>query len=200
VRRPRRLVTGLGLSAAAVVGGVALVTTKGSTTASTARRTAPSAAGPAAYGRGTQVGPSLFGPKAANGSTVRTATTRVGGISETILVNRDGLPLYTYGPDTATASMVSGQLAALWPPLTANGLDARGAPGALAIVPTANGHQVTYNGHFLYTFVEDRPGIVTGQGVQNFAVATPTLLSIGTSPTSSGAAPTTAPSGGIPGY
>jgi hypothetical protein len=31
------------------------------------------------------------------------------------------------------------------------------------------------NGHFLYTFVEDSPGQVTGQGVQNFSVATPGL-------------------------
>ena len=40
------------------------------------------------------------------------------------------------------------------------------------MVDTSNGHQVTYNGHFLYTFVEDSPGHVTGQGVQNFFVAT----------------------------
>jgi hypothetical protein len=28
----------------------------------------------------------------------------------------------------------------------------------------------------LYTFIEDRPGHVTGQGVQNFFVATPGLV------------------------
>jgi hypothetical protein len=40
-------------------------------------------------------------------------------------------------------------------------------------VATSSGQQVTYNGHFLYTFVQDSPGHVTGQGVQNFFVATP---------------------------
>ena len=38
-----------------------------------------------------------------------------------------------------------------------------------------HGNQVEYNGHLLYTFVTDRPGVVTGQGVQNFFVATPGL-------------------------
>ena len=37
----------------------------------------------------------------------------------------------------------------------------------------ADGRQVTYNGHFLYTFVDDSPGHVTGQGVSDFFVATP---------------------------
>jgi hypothetical protein len=40
---------------------------------------------------------------------------------------------------------------------------------------------VQYNGHFLYTFVEDSPGHVTGQGVQNFFIATPGL-STGSAP------------------
>ena len=41
-----------------------------------------------------------------------------------------------------------------------------------------NGQQVTYNGHPLYTFVDDHAGQVTGQGVQNFFVATPGLAQI----------------------
>jgi Secreted repeat of unknown function len=41
---------------------------------------------------------------------------------------------------------------------------------------------VAYNGHFLYTFVEDSPGHVTGQGVQNFFVATPSLTAGASSP------------------
>jgi predicted lipoprotein with Yx(FWY)xxD motif len=94
---------------------------------------------------------------------------------ETILVDAQGLPLYIYKPDTATTSHVTGQLAALWPPLVAAAPSASGASGRLASVATANGTQVSYNGHFLYTFVEDSPGRVTGQGVQNFFVATPSL-------------------------
>jgi predicted lipoprotein with Yx(FWY)xxD motif len=113
---------------------------------------------------------------------------RVGGVVEVILVNNKGLPLYIYSPDTATSSMVTGELAALWPPLLAGAPTGSGTSGVLAVVHTGNGQQVTYNGHFLYTFAEDSPGQVTGQGVQNFLVATP-----GIPP--SDAAATPAPSG-----
>ena len=47
------------------------------------------------------------------------------------------------------------------------------------MVKDASGHQVAYNGHFLYTFAEDAPGHVNGQGVQDFFIATPSLKAIG---------------------
>jgi predicted lipoprotein with Yx(FWY)xxD motif len=115
-------------------------------------------------------------PALANGATattVHTATATVQGTTERILVDAKGLPLYIYRPDTATKSLVTGQLAVLWPPLVASAPTAHGATGTLTAVATSSGQQVTYNGHFLYTFVQDSPGHVTGQGVQNFFVATP---------------------------
>jgi predicted lipoprotein with Yx(FWY)xxD motif len=51
--------------------------------------------------------------------------------------------------------------------------------GKLAIVKTANGSQVSYNGHLLYTFKQDtKPSDVTGEGIQGpkngvWHVATP---------------------------
>jgi predicted lipoprotein with Yx(FWY)xxD motif len=114
-------------------------------------------------------------------------------------VNGKGLPLYTYGADTATKSMVTGELAALWPPLVANAPTARGASGTLATVTTTNGRQVTYNGHFLYTFVDDTPGHVTGQGVSDFFVATPHIRTVG-SATTVKAAPAPAASSSGYGY
>ena len=45
---------------------------------------------------------------------------------------------------------------------------------------------------FLYTFADDSAGHVSGQGVQNFFVATPALTATGTS----SAAPTPAPTSG----
>jgi predicted lipoprotein with Yx(FWY)xxD motif len=58
-----------------------------------------------------------------------------------------------------------------------------------------HGDQVAYNGHLLYTFTSDSAGQVTGQGFQNFFVATP-----GLTPLASSLAPATtippAPSGG----
>jgi predicted lipoprotein with Yx(FWY)xxD motif len=97
----------------------------------------------------------------------------VNGKTEKVLVNAQGLPLYTFAGDTSTRSAVTGGLAALWPPLTSTAPTESGATGQLTTVQTANGLQVQYNGHFLYTFVSDTPGHVTGQGVQNFFVATP---------------------------
>jgi predicted lipoprotein with Yx(FWY)xxD motif len=124
-------------------------------------------------------------------ATVRTATATVQGTTETILVDGKGLPLYIYKPDTPTTSRVTGQLAALWPPLIATAPTARGAGGMLTSVATANGRQVAYNDHFLYTFVEDSPGRVTGQGVQNFFVATPDMSAAASVPAQS--TPTTPP-------
>ena len=88
--------------------------------------------------------------------------------------------------------MVSGELAALWPPLVASAPTATGAAGTLKVVDTPNGHQVTYNGHFLYTFVEDSPGRVAGQGVQNFFVATPGLSATRTVSTAGNTTPASA--------
>jgi predicted lipoprotein with Yx(FWY)xxD motif len=110
--------------------------------------------------------------------TLHTTTTQVGAKTERVLVNAKGLPLYYYQADTAKKSQVSGVLAQLWPALVSAKPTASGVKGKVASVQQADGHQVTYNGHFLYTFVDDSPGHVTGQGVSNFFVATPNVRSI----------------------
>jgi predicted lipoprotein with Yx(FWY)xxD motif len=162
----------IALSIAAVTGGATVAATAGgsivavpssSTGGQTAGSTAPTV-NPVVATLTTRTG------KAA---TIQTATDTVGGASKTILVNAQGLPLYFYKPDTSTQSMVSGELAALWPPLLSRAPSATGVKGTLKVANTSNGHQVTYNGHFLYTFAQDSPGHVTGQGVQNFFVVTP---------------------------
>ena len=133
----------------------------------------------------------------ASSATVRTLQAAVGGKTETILVNTQGLPLYYYVSDTAAKSAVTGGLAALWPPLTSASPAATGLTGKLIAVMDIHGDQVAYNGHLLYTFVDDRPGQVTGQGVQGFYVATPGLTAATGSPAP--AAPA-APSGNPYGY
>ena len=127
-------------------------------------------------------------PAAARGqpaaaATVRTVQATVGGKTETILVNSQGLPLYYYLNDTAAKSVVTGGLAALWPPLTSASPAATGLTGKLAAVMDVHGDQVAYNGHLLYTFADDQAGQVTGQGVQGFFVATPGLTPIAGSST-----------------
>ena len=166
MRHPKLIIAGIGLAAVAAGGATAA---------------AAAAGGPAASHATT-------GHSAA-AATVRTTQAAVAGKTETILVNSGGLPLYFYRPDTAAKSLVTGGVAALWPPLTSAAPTAAGAPGTLTVVNDAHGHQVAYNGHLLYTFVSDHAGQVTGQGVQNFFVATPGLTSIASSPAHAGTAP-----------
>jgi len=168
------------VAVAATIGGIALATAGSSSLYGSPA--AKSASGPTATST------------VANQATVTAVTATVQGTPETILVDAHGLPLYTYKLDTASTSNVTGRLAALWPPLIANTPNARGADGALTSVQTTNGKQVSYNGHFLYTFVDDKPGKVTGQAVQNFFVATPNL------PTDAAANATIAPAPSSNGY
>jgi predicted lipoprotein with Yx(FWY)xxD motif len=129
-------------------------------------------------------------------ATVHTATATVNGKTETILVDAAGLPLYYYPSDTAQKSRVSGELARLWPPLLSAHPTASGTQGKLTALKVAAGHQVNYKGHFLYTFVEDSAGHVTGQGVSNFSVATPSLKAISSTAKVTSTAPASSSRGG----
>lgn len=115
-------------------------------------------------------------------ATVHASTALVGGKSERILVNAKGLPLYYYAADTAKKSFVSGGLAQLWPALVSSKPTATGVKGKLVSLKEVSGRQVAFKGHFLYTFVDDTPDHVNGQGVSNFFVATPSIRTIGSSP------------------
>jgi len=159
MRHPKLIIAGIGLAALTAAGGATAAAAAGGPSASNA----------------------AIGHTAA-AATVRTASATVAGQTETILVNSGGLPLYFYRPDTAAKSLVTGGVAALWPALTSAAPNAAGATGKLTVVNDAHGHQVAYNGHLLYTFISDHAGQVTGQGVQNFFVATPGLTTIATSP------------------
>jgi predicted lipoprotein with Yx(FWY)xxD motif len=159
----------VGLSVA-VVGG-ALITSARRSRSSGAATSAGSTAMSPASGNSPSHGGSAASPTA----TVREAMARVAGAAEIILVNDQGLPLYVHPPDTATASRVTGELAARWPSLLADAPTERGIDGVLAVVQDGNDQRVTYNGHFLYTFAEDTPRQVIGHGVQDFLVATPGL-------------------------
>jgi predicted lipoprotein with Yx(FWY)xxD motif len=176
MRHPRIIIVGIALAAVAAAGGVTAASAGGS----------PASGAPSAR------------PNAA-AVAVRAAPAAVTGRTETILVNARGLPLYYYRPDTATKSLVNRGLARLWPPLTAAAVAAVGVSGVVTVLNDVNGRQVAYNGHLLYTFADDHAGQVTGQGVQDFFVATPGLAPIARSSPPAGTAPA-APSGGGYGY
>jgi predicted lipoprotein with Yx(FWY)xxD motif len=122
-------------------------------------------------------------------NVVQAQPASVGGKRETILTDAKGLPLYYFAPDRETRSLVSGGLAALWPPVVTSSArpTVLGLPGKLTVVHDSHGSQLAYNGHLLYTFVSDRRDVVTGQGVQSFFVVTPKLSALaGSTPSNTG--------------
>src|ERR1019366_8199717 len=85
-----------------------------------------------------------------------------------ILVDANGRTLYAFANDSATMSNCTTTCAMLWPPLTATGQPVGGSGvdvTKLTVLTGANGMQVVYAGHPLYTFAQDTAaGDVKGQG------------------------------------
>jgi len=151
-------------------------TTGSGTTQTTTPTTSSSGYGGGSYGRGGTT------PTAStSGSLIKTASATVSGSSETILTNAQGLTLYYRTSDAPPSTVCSGGCAGAWPPLVMSGsgvpTSAASLPGKLTIVADANGNQVEYNGHPLYTYSGDSgPGQTTGEGVGGvWHVCTPSL-------------------------
>jgi predicted lipoprotein with Yx(FWY)xxD motif len=112
---------------------------------------------------------------------IKTAVVTVNGKSTTILTNAQGRTLYYSKSDTATKVACTGACAKIWPPLlfTATGLptSATPVPGKLSVVTDANGKQVEYNGHPLYTYsLDTAAGQTHGEGFKGvWFVAIPNL-------------------------
>jgi predicted lipoprotein with Yx(FWY)xxD motif len=90
-----------------------------------------------------------------------------------VLVNSQGLTLYLFQADTGTTTACFGACAAAWPPLRATGQPTvgKGANASLAgTTARSDGNpQVTYNGHPLYLFVQDKKaGDTNGEGLTAF--------------------------------
>ena len=134
-------------------------------------------------------------PPNAGGSSsavIQTATATVKGQSQTVLTNAQGMTLYYFTADSATQSACSSSCAQMWPPLLFAG---SGGPtssttltGQLSAQVDANGNQVEYNGHLLYTFSGDTaPGQTNGEGLfGKWFVAVPNLAVQGGGSTSGG--------------
>lgn len=115
------------------------------------------------------------------GPVVKTTTLNVQGKSMTVLTNAQGMTLYYYVPDTSKSVACTGGCAQAWPPLLFSGSGSVTAgvklPGALEAYKNANGNQIVYNDHPLYTYSGDTAaGQANGQGAGgNWFVVTPTL-------------------------
>jgi predicted lipoprotein with Yx(FWY)xxD motif len=89
-----------------------------------------------------------------------------------ILVDKDGMTLYTFAKDVHGMSVCNGTCAALWPPLLVPA--GAKAGGSFSIITRKDGaKQWAYKGMPLYTFSKDTaPGQEKGNGVKGvWAVA-----------------------------
>ncbi|HKF38070.1 MAG TPA: hypothetical protein VKB35_14335 [Ktedonobacteraceae bacterium] len=107
-------------------------------------------------------------PATGSGLVIKTASATISGKSVTILTNTQGMTLYYRTSDTSS-SVCSGGCASAWPPILVTGsaapTGASSLPGQLSVSTNANGKQVEYNGHPLYTYSGDSaPGQTNGQG------------------------------------
>jgi predicted lipoprotein with Yx(FWY)xxD motif len=110
-------------------------------------------------------------PTTSNGrpASVGVASTGLGNV----LVDRQGRTLYLFGRDSGAMSACTGACAVNWPPLRVRGSPLVGSgaqPSDVATTARPDGiSQLTYNGHPLYTFVNDKkPGDTNGEGINAF--------------------------------
>jgi predicted lipoprotein with Yx(FWY)xxD motif len=109
-------------------------------------------------------------PAAITNTLINTKQVNVNGQMVSVLTTFNGMTLYQHTSDPAPGSNCTGQCAQMWPPVLSSGTVISAAPirGNLTVHMTANGKQVEYNGHPLYTYSGDMaPGQTKGQGVGN---------------------------------
>jgi predicted lipoprotein with Yx(FWY)xxD motif len=110
-------------------------------------------------------------PGAESGAAVLTVASapKVGAV----LVDAEGFTVYDFHKDKGTTSSCYGACAEGWPPVTTEGAPSSGEGAMSAKLGTTERKdgttQVTYAGHPLYTFVEDKkPGEANGNDVSAF--------------------------------
>jgi len=163
--------TALPAAAAALVllAGCASSTSTTTTSTGTSATSAPAGAG-GYRGYGTSVAVSRTKTASTAATTVSVEHTKLGAI---LAAGPHMLSVYLFEADTGGKSACSGACATAWPPVTTGAAPVAGAgasAAALGTITRSDGtHQVTYAGHPLYYFVEDKAaGDVLGQGVTAF--------------------------------
>jgi predicted lipoprotein with Yx(FWY)xxD motif len=106
---------------------------------------------------------------AAGAATVKTRSGKLG----TYLVDSKGKTLYLFEKDKTSKSKCSGDCAVAWPPLLTSGKPKAAGSAKASLLGTSKRSdgktQVTYHGHPLYYFVQDKKaGDTKGQNVDGF--------------------------------
>ncbi len=125
---------------------------------------------------GTSYSSAPYGSAVAASAPTRIAAASLGVASTPlgrVVVDSKGRTLYLFEKDRNRRSACYGQCATFWPPLLTHGKPVARAGARQFLLGTtrrANGsQQVTYAGHPLYRFVQDRkPGQTKGEGSREF--------------------------------
>jgi predicted lipoprotein with Yx(FWY)xxD motif len=156
------------------------------------------------------VASALTGTALAASGSIAVVKVRATSLGST-LVASNGKTLYMFAHDTSTKSTCSGMCATYWPPLATTGKPKAGPGVHAALLGTthrAGGTlQVTYHGHPLYFFANDKKaGATSGEGLKAFGgkwyVLSPAGLKIVSAPMTTTTTTTTTPTttGGGGGY
>jgi predicted lipoprotein with Yx(FWY)xxD motif len=107
----------------------------------------------------------------ASASTLKVSAKAIPGLG-TVLVNGQGMTLYSFAPDKRAKVTCTGACAAVWPPMKLPGGQQPVATGGVkssllgSDSDPSGGRVVTYDGWPLYTYVADKsPGQATGQAL-----------------------------------
>lgn len=123
-----------------------------------------------AYGGGSNA--SATAPAGAESGAAVLTVSRAQSVGP-VLVDAKGMTVYDFRKDKGTTSFCYGACAASWPPVLSEGAPTAGEGATASKLGTTERKdgtmQVTYAGHPLYTFVEDRkPGEANGNGISAF--------------------------------
>jgi predicted lipoprotein with Yx(FWY)xxD motif len=107
---------------------------------------------------------------AATGEKIAVATNAKLG---SFLVDESGMTVYLFVADTGTASTCYSTCAIVWPPVLTTGAPQAGTGAQASLLGTTTRTdgkvEVTYAGHPLYYFMQDKAaGDVKGQGINGF--------------------------------
>jgi predicted lipoprotein with Yx(FWY)xxD motif len=127
------------------------------------------------YGNGSESENKSASSESAAGAESGAAVVSLGSVKKLgmVLVDSNGMTLYDFHKDKGTTSSCYGPCAEGWPPMLTEGEPTVGNGASASKLGTTERKdgtmQVTYAGHPLYTFVEDKkPGEANGNDISAF--------------------------------
>lgn len=104
---------------------------------------------------------------ATSSTSAKTVSVKSIGNEGSVLVDSKGMALYASDQEMNGKVLCTGACNSFWTPLTVSSAKPSGGSltGKLGVVNRPDGtKQVSYNGKLLYSFTQDKPGQVTGDG------------------------------------